>query len=57
MWLSKAIHVDGTNQFDTNTCHHNKKLDQILSEKLNKIYVTNLKWQHQQTIDPFSKST
>ena len=57
MWLSKAIHVDGTNQFDTSTCHHNKKLDQILSEKLNKIYVTNLKWQHQQTIDPFSKST
>ena len=31
MWLSKAIHVDGTNQFDTNTCHNNKKLDQILN--------------------------
>jgi hypothetical protein len=31
MWLSKAIHVDGTSQFDTNTCHHNKKLDQILN--------------------------
>ena len=23
--------MGGTNQFDTNTCHHNKKLDQILN--------------------------
>ena len=31
MWLNKAIRVGGTNQFGTNTCHHNKKLDQILN--------------------------
>jgi hypothetical protein len=32
------------------------KLQGIL-EKLNKIYVANLKWQHQRTIDSFFKST
>ena len=32
------------------------KLHGIL-EKLNKIYVANLKWQHQRTIDSFFKST
>ena len=31
MWLNKPIRVGITNQFGTNTCHHNKKLDQILS--------------------------
>ena len=30
---------------------------QAISEKLNKIYVANLKWQHQWTIDSFFKST
>jgi hypothetical protein len=30
MWLNKVIRVGDTNQFDTNTCHHNKKLDWIL---------------------------
>ena len=29
MWLDKAIWMGGINQFDTNTCHHNKKLNQI----------------------------
>ena len=29
----------------------------VVLEKLNKIFVTNLKWQHQQTIDSFFKST
>ena len=29
---------------------------QAIMEKLNKIYVVNLKWQHQQTIDSFLKS-
>jgi hypothetical protein len=32
------------------------KLEGIL-EKLNKIFVANLKWQHQRTIDSFFKST
>jgi hypothetical protein len=32
------------------------KLQGIL-EKLNKIYVANLKWQHHRTIDSFFKST
>ena len=27
MRLNKVIRVGGTNQFGTNTCHHNKKLD------------------------------
>ena len=31
MWLNKAIRMGGINQFGTNTCHHNKKLDQILN--------------------------
>ena len=30
---------------------------QGISEKLNKIYVVNLNWQHQRTIDSFFKST
>jgi hypothetical protein len=30
---------------------------QGILEKLNKIYVANLKWKHQQTIDSFFKST
>ena len=28
-----------------------------LSKKLNTIFVTNLKWQHQETMDSFSEST
>ena len=27
MWLNELIHVGDTNQFGTNTCHHNNKLD------------------------------
>jgi hypothetical protein len=30
MRLNKLIRVSGTNQFGTNTCHHNKKSDQTL---------------------------
>ena len=30
---------------------------QAISKKLNKIFVAKLKWQHQQTIDSFFKST
>ena len=30
MWLNKRIRVGGTNQFGTNTCNHNKKMDLIL---------------------------
>ena len=31
MWLNKVIYMGGTNQLGTNTCHHNKKLNQILN--------------------------
>ena len=31
MWLNEPIRMGGTNQFDTKTYHHNKKLDQILN--------------------------
>ena len=30
MWLNKVICMGGTNQFGTNTYHHNKKLNWIL---------------------------
>ena len=31
MWLNEDICMDDTNQYGTNTCHHNKKLNQILN--------------------------
>ena len=32
MWFKKAICMGGTNQFGTNTWHHNKKLKQMLNQ-------------------------
>ena len=31
MWLNKAICVGNINQFDTNTCHYNKKFAYMLN--------------------------